>query len=138
MMNFEAIERRWSRLNDAMIDAARTLALPLTGMPVGVALGMIARPETYSPAEMRITAIIFLAILVTSMTAFTVRYWREPEMSRRRRVLDDAKATLEKAQEVYESAMALSEGAAAIHQSTVRLLRTPPASPADDTERTAP
>jgi hypothetical protein len=122
-MNTEVIERRWNRLLDAMTDAARTLAVPLTGMPVGVALGMIVRPETYSPLEMRVTAIVYLAIMGTLMTSFTVKYWRQPEGARHSQMIAAAQRTLENAQKLYTGALALTENAVAIHETTTEVLR---------------
>jgi hypothetical protein len=115
-MNTEVIKRRWDRLLEAMTDAARTLAVPLMGIPVGVAGGMIVRPESYSPLEMRVTAIIYLTILATMMTVATVKHWRHPDTRRPHRALALAQETLAKAADVYE-------GAVAIHETTAKLLR---------------
>lgn len=119
-MNTEMIERRWNRLLDAMSEAARDLAVPLLGMPIGVAVGMITRPEMYSPLEMRVTAIIYLALVVTMMAIATVKYWRHPKPTPNP---ERAQQQLALAQETLANATALYEGAVAIHETTTKLLR---------------
>lgn len=131
-MNTEVIERRWDRLLDAMTDGARDLAVPLMGMPVGVALGMIVRPEAYSPLEMRVTAIIYLVILVTMMTIATVKYWRHPKATPNP---DRAQRQVALAQEIFANATALYEGAVAINQTTAKLLHASRDQPEPTDER---
>lgn len=115
-MNTEVIEQHWERLTDAMSDAARSLAVPLLGLPMGVAVGMIARPETFSPLEIRVTAIVYLTIVVGCLTVFTVSHWRHP-------VRFDAERTLALAQQTLTNATAVYENAVAINETTTQMLR---------------
>lgn len=116
-MNTQAIESRWMRLLDAMTDAARSLAVPLMGMPIGASLGMIIRPESYSPLEIRVTATVYLVIVVTMMTVATVKQWRQPDTTRHYQALVLAQETLAKATILYE-------GTVALHASTTDMLLT--------------
>lgn len=108
MMNTEVVKQRYDRLLDAMTDAARDLAVPLMGIPFGVAVGMIARPETFSPLEIRVTAIVYLALVTTMMTVGTVKHWRHPDPDRPHQALALAEETLAKAVAVYEGAVAIN------------------------------
>lgn len=117
-MNTKMIERRWARLTDAMGAAARSLAVPLMGIPVGPALVMIVRPGVYSPLEMRMTAIWYLTVVTTLMTAFTVKHWRHPDPHT---TPPDRQLAL--AEEIFTNAAALYDGAVAINETTTELLR---------------
>lgn len=131
-MNTEVIERRWNRLLDAMTDGARDLAVPLMGMPIGVAVGMIARPEMYSPLEMRVTAIIYLALVTTMMAIATVKYWRHPTPTYNP---ERAQQQMALAQETLANATALYEGSVAINETTTKLLRASRDQPEPTDER---
>lgn len=127
MMNTEVIGQRWDRLLDAMTDGARDLAVPLMGVPMVVAVGMIARPESYSPMEIRVTAIIYLLVVATLMTVGTVKHWRRPDTA-------PADRSVALAQQIFVNATALYEGAVAINETTVELLRASREHPDTTTE----
>lgn len=124
MMNTEVIGQQWDRLLDAMTDGARDLAVPLMGVPMGVAVGMIARPEAYSPQEIRLTGVIYLIVVVTLLTVGTVKHWRRPDTA-------PANQSVALAQEIFANATALYEGAVAINETTTELLRASREQPND-------